>query len=398
MAEDRLSIVDACVFDGEHEQLTETNLHIVDGRIAEIGGPAPGDAAVVRAAGRVVTPGLIDAHLHAYGIALDLFELESTPLSYVGVAAAHRLEAALRRGFTTVRDVAGGDIGLRLAIDHGLITGPRYLFTGKALSQTGGHADPRPADRNVAVCCSVIGEVVDGVDAIRSAVRQRFRTGAHAIKVMASGGVVSPTDPLQAPQYSGEEIRAAVDEAARRGSYVAAHAYSPEAILHALDGGVRTIEHGNLLDRGTAAALASADAYLIPTLVTYDAMSRRGDEVGLSSYGQTKNREVLEAGLTSIEVARDARVPIGFGTDLMGALENDQLLEFRIRAEVDSVFELLRSATSVNANVIGRSDLGRVGVGNPADLVMFDRNPFDEPSVLWDEHARTVFFSGRLVD
>ena len=208
---------------------------------------------------------------------------------------------------------------------------------------------------------------------------------------------MSPTDPIRVPQYSAEEIRAAVDEASRRGSYVAAHAYSPEAIVHSVENGVRTIEHGNLLDRAAASALAEAGAYLIPTLVTYDAMDRRGDEIRLSAVGQAKNHEILEAGLASIELARGAGVSIGFGTDLMGDLEDDQLLEFRIRAEVESVLDMLRSATSVNADVIQRPDLGRIAVGNPADLVLFDRNPFEDPSVLWDEQARTVMRAGRVV-
>lgn len=393
----RISIVDALVFDGESEELVEADLHLVDGVVAEIGGSRPADSRVVEASGSVVTPGLIDAHCHAYGVGLNLLDLEGTPLSFVALAGGRRLEAALRRGFTTIRDVAGGDIGLRQAIEAGLVDGPRYLFTGKALSQTGGHADPRPADRGLDVCCSVIGEVVDGVDAVRTAVRERFRTGAHAIKIMTSGGVVSPTDPIRVPQYSGEEVRAAVDEAVRRGSYVAAHAYSPQAIVHSVENGVRTIEHGNLLDGEAAATMAAAGAYLVPTLVTYDSMRRRADEVGLSEVGRRKNAEVLAAGLESLEIARSHAIPVGFGTDLMGALENDQLLEFRIRSEVETPLEMLRSATSVNAEIIQRPDLGRIGAGLPADLVMFERNPFDDPSVLWDNRARTVFLGGRII-
>ena len=397
MAEHRLSIVDALVFDGESELLQEQSIHIVDDRIVQLGGAAPDHAQIVNAGGRVVTPGLIDAHFHAYGIALDLFELESTAPSFGALAASRRLSAALRRGFTTVRDVAGGDLGLRHAIERGLMTGPRYLFAGRALSQTGGHADPRPADRHADVCCSLVGEVVDGVDAVRAAVRERFRTGAHCIKVLASGGVVSPADPLRVPQYSAEEIAAAVDEAARRGSYVAAHAYSPEAILHAVENGVRSIEHGNLMDRPSAAAISMAGAYLVPTLITYDAMNRRGADVGLSEVGQEKNREVLEAGLGSIELARAAGVSIAFGTDLMGQLEDDQLLEFRIRCEVERPIDVLRSATSVNADLIQRPDLGRIAEGNPADLVVFDDNPVLDPSVLWNQPARTVVSAGRIV-
>ena len=172
--------------------------------------------------------------------------------------------------------MAGGDLGLTRALDEGLIDGPRYLFAGRALTQTGGHGDPRPGGLDL--CCGghgYLSEIVDGVDDLRRAVRERFRTGSHVIKVFASGGVVSPTDPLRLSQYSAEELRAVCDEARRRNSYVAAHAYSPEAIAHAVTSGVRSIEHGNLLDDATAALMAEHGAYLVPTLIAYQAMAER---------------------------------------------------------------------------------------------------------------------------
>jgi hypothetical protein len=137
------------------------------------------------------------------------------------------------------------------------------------------------------------------------------------------------------PQYSPEEIRVVVEEATRRGSYVAAHAYSAEAIGVAVANGVRSIEHGNLLDAPTAAVMAERGAFLVPTLVTYDAMERRGTELGLAPVAQAKNREVLDAGRTAIRLAREAGVRIGFGTDLMGALDGEQLHGLRLQAEVE---------------------------------------------------------------
>ena len=307
-----------------------------------IGGEAPDtdrpdtDRAVVDAAGRLVTPGLIDAHFHANACGLDLLEIEASPASYVAAAARQRLERALRRGFTTVRDVAGGDLGLVRALDEGLIDGPRYLFAGRALTQTGGHGDPRPGD--LGLCCGGghLAEIVDGVDNLRLVVRERLRTGSHVIKVFASGGVVSPTDPLRLCQYSADELRAVCEEATRRESYVAAHAYSPEAITHAVTCGVRSIEHGNLLDDATAALMAEHGAFLVPTLIAYQAMSERGAELGLSAVGQEKNREVLAAGIGSIALARRHGVRIGLGTDLMGALESEQLREFEVRSAGES--------------------------------------------------------------
>ena len=392
-----LSVINGLVFDGVDAEPVEQPIHTFGGRIVGLDGRPTEGARVIDAGGRLVTPGLIDAHFHAYTVSLDLLEMEALPMSYVAAKAAKRLQAALRRGFTTVRDVAGGDIGLRMALDHGLIDGPRYLFTGPGLTQTGGHADPRPGHLAIEVLGHHSGEVVDGVDLLRRAVRERFRTGAHAIKLFTSGGVVSPTDPIRNPQYSAEEIQAVSDEASRRGSYVAAHAYSPEAIVHSVTNGVRTIEHGNLLDTGTATLMADHGAYLVPTLITYDALRRRGADLGLPSVSDRKNREVLEAGLASIDIARRAGVPIGLGTDLVGDLEDEQLLEFRNRCEVDTVEDVLRSATSINAAIIRRADLGVIREGAVADLVVLDGNPFEQTDVLWSRE-RTVIRSGTVVD
>ncbi len=393
-----LSIRNALVFDGVSDDLRDGPVHAEDGRIVAVGGaPRPADV-VIDARGGTVLPGLIDAHCHAYGIDLDLFALQSRPLSYVALVAARRLGATLSRGFTTVRDPAGGDAGLDRAIREGLIRAPRYLWTGAALSQTGGHGDARPADTDVCCLGAHLAEVVDGVDALRRAARDRFRRGAHAIKIMASGGVVSPTDPIRVPQYSADEIRAVTGEAARRGSYVAAHAYSPEAIRHAIENGVRSIEHGNLLDADTAAAMAAAGAFLVPTLATYDAMERRGAQLGLAAVSQQKNREVLDAGRTAIELARAAGVRVGFGTDLMGQLEDEQLNGLRLQVEVDGVLPTLRAATSVNAELLGRDDLGRVREGGVADLVVLSGNPVDDPGLLWgDPGRRTVVQAGAVV-
>ena len=391
-----LSIINCRVFDGESDELTDGPVHVVDGRVTEVGPGASATAdLVIDARGGTVLPGLIDAHFHAYGIGLDLLGIESRSLSYVALSGARRLAATLARGFTTVRDVAGGDPGLAAAIAQGLVAAPRYLYTGPALSQTGGHGDPRGADSDLCGCHTHMNEVVDGVDALRQAVRDRFRRGAHAIKIMTSGGVVSLTDPIRIPQYSPEEVRAVTEEATRRGSYVAAHAYSPEAIRHSVENGVRSIEHGNLLDADTAALMAEHGAFLVPTLITYDAMERRGAEVGLAPVGQAKNREVLAAGRSALELARAAGVRIGFGTDLMGVLEDEQLGGLRVQVEVEGVLRTLQAATSVNADLIGRPDLGRVRAGAVADLLLVDGDPFTDPALLWAApERRTVIQAG----
>ncbi|WP_129669580.1 metal-dependent hydrolase family protein [Phytoactinopolyspora endophytica] len=393
-----LTVTNAAVFDGETEGLREADVRIADGVIREVGASGVSRAErVVDAHGRALIPGMIDAHFHAYASAMGGLELETRPLSYVSLNASARLGAALRRGFTTVRDVAGGDIGLAWAIEEGLLAAPRYLYTGPALSQTGGHGDPRSPELDVCFGHGHMNEIVDGVDAVRRAVRERFRTGAHAIKIMASGGVISLTDPIRVPQYSAAEVAAVADEATRRGSYVAAHAYSAEAIVHSVTNGVRSIEHGNLLDAEAARLMAEHAAFLVPTLVAYDAMNRRGDDVNLHPVSKAKNAEVLAAGQRAIEIARAEGVRIGFGSDLMGPLADEQLHGIRLQLDVDPVFDVLRSLTSVNAELLGRSDVGRIAEGCAGDLVLLDGDPTADPAVLWDEaRPRTVIQGGSI--
>lgn len=390
-----LIINNAKIFDGASPHLLHGSIRIQEGRITRIEpGPQTGTDCI-DAQGRTVIPGLIDAHFHAYGYSLNLIEAELGPLSYSALAGAKRLESALHRGFTTVRDVAGGDIGLANAISEKLFDGPRYLYTGPALSQTGGHGDPRKANEDSCFPGGHLCEVVDGVDDLIKAVRRRFRTGSHAIKIMTSGGVVSPVDPIRVPQYSAAEVQAVTAEASRRGSYVAAHAYSPEAIQHSVRNGVRCIEHGNLLDQETAELMADRHAFLVPTLAAYDAMERRGSELGLPAVSAAKNKEVLEAGKSAIGIALAAGVRVGFGTDLLGPLEVDQLHGLRLQIEAVGVLETLRSATSVNAAILQRPDLGTISEGAVADLLVLAGDPFQDPAVIWDEaRSRTVIKAG----
>jgi imidazolonepropionase-like amidohydrolase len=393
-----VTIVNARIFDGFDEELVEGSIRIEGGVVIEVGQISGATGRTIDVNGRVVVPGFIDNHFHAYGISLNMMQMEGSPRSYVALKAMRRLGAALQRGFTTVRDVAGGDIGLKRAIEEGVIPSPNYYFTGPALSQTGGHGDAR--DANYDVCCSSSHgvEVVDGVDPLRVAVRERLRRGAHAIKIMASGGVVSLTDPIRIPQYSGEEIRAVADEASRRGSYVAAHAYSPEAIVHAVTNGVRSIEHGNLMDAETASVMAAAGAVLVPTLVTYQAMAREGASMGMPAVALDKNSQVLEAGRRAIELAAAAGVTVGFGTDLMGDLEIAQLDGLQVQHEVQGTLELLRSVTSRNASILGSDVHGWIRPGALGDLLVLADDPFDKPSTLWSQgEGRLVIKSGQVV-
>ncbi|MDR0415993.1 MAG: amidohydrolase family protein [Propionibacteriaceae bacterium] len=371
-----------------------------DGLIAGLGVEPVEGAVVIDADGGSVLPGLIDAHLHIYATSMIMDEINRAPLSYIALKASQRLARAQRRGFTTLRDVGGGDIGLARAINEGVIPSPRLLYTGPALSQTGGHGDGRNPNYEMHPdCgCAALTVIVDGADAIRRQVREQFRRGASAIKLMVSGGVASPTDPIMVPQYTPEEIRAATYEANRRGSHVAAHAYPPEAIKLAVENGVRTIEHANLIDADAAAAVAAAGSYIVPTLVTYDAMDRRGDEVRLTPESAVKNAMVLEAGKEAIRIARAAGAKIGWGSDLMGDLEDEQLAGLRLQCEVEGIERTIESATAVNAELIQRPELGRIEPGCPGDLLILAGDVLADPTLLWDEaKPRTVIQAGRVV-
>jgi len=320
-----------------------------------------GSAIRIDLRGRTLMPGLIDCHIHVVLTEVNLRLLADVPLTLLAAKGSVAMRAMLHRGFTTLRDTGGADYGMKAAVEQGLFEGPRLFIAGQPLSQTGGHADHRlrTQDREFCACCSGLSwtaRVADGQPEVIKATRDELRKGADHIKLMVSGGVASQADPLESLQYRIDEIEAAVDEATRWGSYVCAHAYSAKAIERAVKAGVRTIEHGNLIDAPTAQLMAERGAYLVPTLVAYDALKRRGPEYGLSSYSLAKNELVLDAGLRSLEIARTAGVKIGFGSDLLGQLQNDHCNEFIIRREGMSAPDIIRSATLVNAEIIRQED------------------------------------------
>lgn len=238
------------VDEGRYEQ---GDIKVSRGAITQIGSGLEADGeTIIDARNKFVLPGLIDCHVHVTAATADLGQLGEWSPNYAAFNTAKLMGEMLDRGFTTVRDAAGADFGIHDAQAEGLLRGPRLFFGGKALSQTGGHADPRPRGRDAydaGSCCPHIGRLADGVDAVRQAARDELRKGAHHIKIMAGGGVASPTDRIDSTQYSLSEIEAAVEEATAANRYVTAHAYTGRAINRALRAGVRGIEHGNLLDR-----------------------------------------------------------------------------------------------------------------------------------------------------
>ena len=355
--------------------------------------------------GKTLMPGLIDAHIHVLMSEVNIHALEGVPLTLLSARGSVLMKAMLMRGFTSVRDTGGADYGMKLAVENGLYEGPRLFISGAPISQTGGHGDFRKRTQNSfeCACCSGLtftARIADGVPAMIHAVRDELRKGADQIKIMVSGGVASQADPLESLQFRMDEIEAAVEEATRWGSYVCAHAYAAEAIKRAVTGGVRTIEHGNLIDEAGAKLMAQKGAYIVPTLVAYDALKRRGKDYGLTDYSLAKNEIVLEAGVRSLELCRAAGVRIGFGSDLLGQLQNDHCREFLIRANVMKPIDIIRSATLVNAEIVRqKGKLGEIVADAYADMLVVDGDPTKDVGLFQDDgkHIPAIMKGGRFV-
>jgi len=395
--------VNGCFLDVETGQYREGDLRVDDGIVSETGSRlgAPPDAHRIDLGGAFVLPGLIDCHVHVMASTADLAELVRWPVTYNAHHTARLLGQMLDRGFTTVRDMAGGDYGTWRAIEEGLIRGPRFFYAGRALSQTGGHGDHRRPGEHLLdphPASSEMSTIVDGADEVRKAAREELRRGAHHIKVMAGGGVASPTDRIDSTQFSVAELQAAVEEATAAHRYVAAHAYTPESIRRALHAGVRTIEHANLLDPATANLVAQKQAFLVMNLVTYWALQTEGRESGLPEESWRKVAEVLDAGLRALELAHSAGIKVGYGTDLLGGTHRHQSREFVIRSQVQAPIDIIRSATTIGAEIVGLpGKLGTLAPGAFADLVAVNRDPLDDIAALADPAAfRYVVKSGNI--
>jgi imidazolonepropionase-like amidohydrolase len=395
----------AKILDAERgDYLAESSVLVEGERIVEVGEAdvQASDAQSFDLHGMTLMPGLIDAHVHVTAVTADLAAMTEWSPAYVTARAAHVLAGMLQRGFTTVRDVGGADYGLAQAIAEGYLEGPRLIFGGKALSQTGGHGDVRGPGRQaygLCHCCAGLGAICDGVDAVRKAAREEIRRGASHLKLMLSGGVASPTDRVDSVQFSREEIRAAVEEAEAANLYVAGHAYTSRAINRGLECGVRSIEHGNLMDESSLPLFKESGAFYVPTLVTYSALAARGRESGLPEHSYRKVFDVLNAGLHALELAQRAQLPIVYGTDLLGGMHDEQLREFTLRRQVQPPADILRSATTVAARLLRlEGQVGVVAPGAYADLLVVEGDPLQDIAVLTDPQRRLklVMARGRI--
>jgi imidazolonepropionase-like amidohydrolase len=402
-----LRIKTSRLFDGDQLR-TEPSLGIVirRGQIDSIlasGEPtaAAPDCQELDASGLTILPGLIDAHFHPVSSSFDVSSIDRSHPSLRALDARRHLESALMRGFTTVRDAGGGDIGLVRATELGLIRGPRLLMAGKAISQTGGHGDMRPADAVPLCSCGYQGAlsaVVDGPDEMRRAVREQLRQGATQIKLFVSGGVLSPTDPIWMNQFTDEEIRAAVEEAATRRTYVMAHAHTADAVQRCIRNGVRSIEHGTLMDRASADAVAEADAFVVPTLAVVDVLQQGAAR--LPPGALDKLSSIADQNSESLALCAKAGVKLGFGTDLFGELRDRQNHEFITRARVQPTIDVIRSATRVNADLVNlRGQIGTIAAGAWADLIGVSGNPIEDPRLLAEpeKHLKLVIRGGEII-
>ena len=402
-----------------NEGLAKVLVNKADGRIVEIvgndqpSGDEVGDVEVERidCGGRTVMPGLIDSHVHVTASSANLRLPASMPPSLVYCRSVPILEGMLSRGFTTVRDCGGADHGLAAAVAEGSIRGPTVVFCGKALSQTGGHGDFRAAGENALAsgpcrCCNnTIGRVCDGITACREAVRDEVRKGASHIKIMASGGVASPTDRLENLQFSEEELRAIVEEASNAGVYCAAHAYTDVAVARAIRCGVRSIEHGNYASRATLRQLAAAGGFLVPTLVTYDRLTKDGVEGGMAPELVAKIGDLVSAGQRTLAAARAEKVDVCYGSDLLGSMHGWQThgLKLHLAALPEGrvgAAELLASLTATPARMLRmEQNIGHVLPGYVADLLVVDGDVLSDPGgVLTDseKNVRVIVKNGRV--
>jgi imidazolonepropionase-like amidohydrolase len=363
-----------------------------DGVIKEVGRGAKTASGIrIDCAGRAVMPGLIDAHVHLCSVDVEVQgEQRRYPTSLLAMYIARNVGEALSQGFTTVRDAGGADWGLKAAVEKGLIPGPRLLVSGRMLSETGGHGDMRARAECEEPCrcgghIGMLFSIADGVDEVRGAVREELRRGADQIKVMAGGGVASPTDRLESVQYSREELQVAVQEASAAGTYVLAHAYTPEAIRNCVETGVRSVEHGNLLDEETARLMAERGVYLVTNFIAYEMLHREGEAAGMPREKLDKLALLYDRGVEALKIAQRAGVKLASGSDLLGPLAAHRTEELAIKSRVLGPMGALVSTTKTNADLLRLGgECGTLSPGKRADLLVVDGNPAVSVDVLAD--------------
>lgn len=380
---------------------------VVEGeRIKEVGEGVPGrlppESTSFDLKGKTLIPGLIDAHVHVCIVEADPHRAFGEPGAVFAYRVGQILEDTLQMGFTTVRDAGLADLGFKLAVERGYIKGPRLLICNSMISQTGGHGDfrrrldPRPILAPYGVCA--MPAICDGPDEIRKAAREQLRNGADHIKVMAAGGGMSPTDHLDTTQYTVDELRAAVEEAQAAGTYAMAHTYSSTSIKNCIQAGIRTLEHGNLLDEEAARMICAAGAYLVPTMVTYETIVSYGAQHGVPEFNLYKMNIARERSIEALQIAYNAGVKIGSGSDLLGPFQKYKARELVLKTEVMTPKESLLSATKVNSELLMKEkDIGTIEAGKLADMLILNGDPLRDISIIENmDNIRLIMKGGEL--
>ncbi|KMW58273.1 Prolidase [Candidatus Rhodobacter oscarellae] len=384
-------ITSARIVDGTTDQPQDAvDIRLADGQVQEQGqNLSPGaETVVIDAKGQFVMPGLIDAHVHVNAVDANLKANAALPDPIVTIGAMNQMRAMLMRGFTTVRDLGGATGAFRQAMGAAPLALPRLNICGKALSQTGGHSDLRgPFERTPTEGhqdrLGTMGVICDGVPAVRQAAREQFRSGADFLKIMANGGVSSPTDPIHFLGFSREELIAMVEEVNNVGSYAAAHLYTDEAIRRAVECGIHSLEHCNLIEAETAQLAANLGCIACPTLITYDKLASEGASMGLPAASVAKVDDVRLKGLESLTIMAEAGLPMAYGSDLLGGMQPHQSGEFELRAKVLPTQMVIAAATQIAAKLMRME--GKLGTLNPgafADVLLVKANPLENISVL----------------
>ena len=379
------------VLDGFAELQKSYEVLVEGNRIAAVSRtPLPRDGTtVIDANGHTLMPGLIDAHAHITGLSLSPRN-SAYPAEEIAKASARYLKASLMDGFTSIREAGGADHSVARLLNVGKIVGPRLFYSGRALTQTGGGADFRTPDETTDSCgtagpFSVMSVIADGIDQVRKAAREELRRGAAQIKVFASGGVVFPSEAhATLYEYSMDELRAIVEEARGRGTYVMAHAYSDDSVRRCLEAGVRSIEHGNFVSEKTIEIMAHCGAFLDCTFISLVQRIESAPETGLSRSIVENLKRTVARGHQVYQWARRYGVPIAMGTDLWGPeAQHSQLREIEMRVDLDDPVNIIKSATRTNADLLYESGtLGVVAMGAYADLLIVDGDPLKDPRVL----------------
>ncbi|MHB8512356.1 MAG: metal-dependent hydrolase family protein [Actinomycetota bacterium] len=392
----RVVVRNGRVFDGQ--AFSDADITIENGRFVEVASGLDADAEI-DVAGRAILPGLFDCHTHTLLSTIDTMELLQTPFSLHFQMAAQNLRTTLGLGITTVRDAMGADLGLKTAVERGIIPGPRMQISISMISQTGGHADSwMVCGVDVPWLPAYPGSpdgIVDGPEEMRRKVRELVRDGADVIKVATSGGVLSPRDDPRHAHFRDEELRVLVEEATAAGCFVMAHAQGTGGIKAAIKAGIRSIEHGIYLDDEAIQMMLDRGTYLVPTLLAPQGVLNAADAgASIPEASIRKCKEVIDIHRTSISNAIAAGVKVAMGTDCPVSPHGTNLRELSLMCDAGmKPFEALRAATSTAAELLGvSSDLGSIEAGKRADIVIVDGDPFEFDSL--PERISAVYKDG----